>query len=146
MPYSSSASYASTISRRPSRSSSFGSNALPSSVQSQYANLINNPEMMKQVEELFKSQQGNRFNSHDRSPSPYHRSPSRNRSRSVHSHRSKSSHRHRSRSSHRHRSRSSHRHRSRSSHRRSFSPSYRSRSRSYHRSRRNYSCLFDSSF
>ncbi|KAK8830035.1 hypothetical protein WA556_000678 [Blastocystis sp. ATCC 50177/Nand II] len=35
MPYSSSASHASTISRRPSHSSSFGSNVLPASIQSQ---------------------------------------------------------------------------------------------------------------
>lgn len=147
MPYSSSASHASTISRRPSHSSSFGSNVLPASIQSQYQDLINNPEMLKQMQELIQSQQGSR---HDRSPSSH-----RHRSRSSHRHRSSSSHRHRSRSSRRHRSPSSHRHRSRSSHRnrspsshRNRSPSLhrnRSRSRSsYHRSRR-YCCLFDSS-
>lgn len=155
MPYSSSASHASTISRRPSHSSSFGSNVLPASIQSQYQDLINNPEMLKQMQELIQSQQGSR---HDRSPSSH-----RHRSRSSHRHRSSSSHRHRSRSSRRHRSSSSHRHRSRSSHRnrspslhRNHSPSshrnrspssHRNRSRSrssYHRSRR-YCCLFDSS-
>lgn len=155
MPYSSSASHASTISRRPSHSSSFGSNVLPASIQSQYQDLINNPEMLKQMQELIQSQQGSR---HDRSPSSH-----RHRSRSSHRHRSSSSHRHRSRSSRRHRSSSSHRHRSRSSHRnhspsshrnrspsshRNRSPSsHRNRSRSrssYHRSRR-YCCLFDSS-
>lgn len=131
MPYSSSASHASTISRRPSHSSSFGSNVLPASIQSQYQDLINNPEMLKQMQELIQSQQGSR---HDRSPSSH-----RHRSRSSHRHRSSSSHRHRSRSSRRHRSSSSHRNRSPSSHRN------RSRSRSsYHRSRR-YCCLFDSS-
>ena len=163
MPYSSSASHASTISRRPSHSSSFGSNVLPASIQSQYQDLINNPEMLKQMQELIQSQQGRR---HDRSPSSH-----RHRSRSSHRHRSSSSHRHRSRSSRRHRSSSSHRHRSRSSHRnrspsshrnhspslhrnrspslhRNHSPSsHRNRScsrSSYHRSRR-YCCLFDSS-
>lgn len=139
MPYSSSASHASTISRRPSHSSSFGSNVLPASIQSQYQDLINNPEMLKQMQELIQSQQGSR---HDCSPSSH-----RHRSRSSHRHRSSSSHRHRSRSSRRHRSSSSHRHRSRSSHR-NHSPSLHrnhSRSRSsYHRSRR-YCCLFDSS-
>ena len=163
MPYSSSASHASTISRRPSHSSSFGSNVLPASIQSQYQDLINNPEMLKQMQELIQSQQGSR---HDRSPSSHrhrsrsshrHRSSSshRHRSRSSRRHRSSSSHRHRSPSSHRNRSSSSHRHRSRSSHRnhspsshRNHSPSsHRNRSRSrssYHRSRR-YCCLFDSS-
>ena len=163
MPYSSSASHASTISRRPSHSSSFGSNVLPASIQSQYQDLINNPEMLKQMQELIQSQQGSR---HDRSPSSH-----RHRSRSSHRHRSSSSHRHRSRSSRRHRSRSSHRNRSPSLHRnhspsshrnrspsshrnrspsshRNRSPSsHRNRSRSrssYHRSRR-YCCLFDSS-
>ena len=163
MPYSSSASHASTISRRPSHSSSFGGNVLPASIQSQYQDLINNPEMLKQMQELIQSQQGSR---HDCSPSSH-----RHRSRSSHRHRSSSSHRHRSRSSRRHRSSSSHRHRSRSSHRnrspslhRNHSPSshrnrspsshrnrspssHRNRSRSrssYHRSRR-YCCLFDSS-
>ena len=159
MPYSSSASHASTISRRPSHSSSFGSNVLPASIQSQYQDLINNPEMLKQMQELIQSQQGSR---HDLSPSSH-----RHRSRSSHRHRSSSSHRHRSRSSRRHRSRSSHRNRSPSLHRnhspsshrnrspsshRNRSPSShrnhsrsRSRSRSsYHRSRR-YCCLFDSS-
>ena len=167
MPYSSSASHASTISRRPSHSSSFGSNVLPASIQSQYQDLINNPEMLKQMQELIQSQQGSR---HDRSPSSHrHRSRSshRHRSSSSHRHRSRSSRRHRSSSSHRNRSSSSHRHRSRSSHRnrspsshrnrspsshRNHSPSsHRNRSRSrsrsrssYHRSRR-YCCLFDSS-
>ena len=139
MPYSSSASHASTISRRPSHSSSFGSNVLPASIQSQYQDLINNPEMLKQMQELIQSQQGSR---HDRSPSSH-----RHRSRSSHRHRSSSSHRHRSRSSRRHRSSSSHRHRSRSSHRNRSPSSHRNRSRSrssYHRSRR-YCCLFDSS-
>ena len=139
MPSSSSASHASTISRRPSHSSSFGSNVLPASIQSQYQDLINNPEMLKQMQELIQSQQGSR---HDRSPSSH-----RHRSRSSHRHRSSSSHRHRSRSSRRHRSSSSHRHRSRSSHRNRSPSSHRNRSRSrssYHRSRR-YCCLFDSS-
>lgn len=139
MPYSSSASHASTISRRPSHSSSFGSNVLPASIQSQYQDLINNPEMLKQMQELIQSQQGS---CHDRSPSSH-----RHRSRSSHRHRSSSSHRHRSRSSRRHRSSSSHRHRSRSSHRNRSPSSHRNRSRSrssYHRSRR-YCCLFDSS-
>lgn len=139
MPYSSSASHASTISRRPSHSSSFGSNVLPASIQSQYQDLINNPEMLKQMQELIQSQQGSR---HDCSPSSH-----RHRSRSSHRHRSSSSHRHRSRSSRRHRSSSSHRHRSRSSHRNRSPSSHRNRSRSrssYHRSRR-YCCLFDSS-
>lgn len=139
MPYSSSASHASTISRRPSHSSSFGNNVLPASIPSQYQDLINNPEMLKQMQELIQSQQGSR---HDRSPSSH-----RHRSRSSHRHRSRSSRRHRSSSSHRNRSSSSHRHRSRSSHRHHSPSSHRNRSRSrssYHRSRR-CCCLLDSS-
>ena len=43
MPYSSSASHTSHIGRR-ATSTPFGSNALPVDLQSQYMNLINNPE------------------------------------------------------------------------------------------------------